>query len=185
MLRGCCRCQLGGALVYTACVLPAARLLVPSPFDWWRTQRRRNNTGNFVEKIFIFASEQWLLVSLLFALVIAYFWTEGRKGGATLSIHSATRLINKGEAVVVDLREAKEYQAGHIVDALSIPHNKLAEQLPLLDSHKDKTLILVDKMGQHAGAAGRLLKTKGFTVSRLQGGISEWQAQNLPLVKGK
>lgn len=138
-----------------------------------------------MENIFIFASEQWLLVSVLFALVIAYFWTEARKGGTTLSIHSATRLINSGQAVVVDLRESKEYQAGHIVDALNIPHNKLTEQLPQLDSHKSKTLILVDKMGQHAGAAGRTLKAQGFTVNRLQGGMSEWQAQNLPLVKGK
>lgn len=138
-----------------------------------------------MDNFLLFVGEQWLLVSVLLALVVAYFWTEGRKGGATLTIHSATRLINNGQAVVVDLREAKEYEAGHIVGALNIPHNKLAEQLPQLESHKSKTLVLVDKMGQHAGAAGRILKAKGFTVNRLQGGISEWQAQTLPLVKGK
>lgn len=138
-----------------------------------------------MDNFIIFVAEQWLLVSLLLALVVVYFWTEGRRSGVTLSVHSATRLINKGEAIVVDLRDAKEFQAGHIVDSLSIPHNKLAEQLPQLESHRNKTLILVDKMGQHAGAAGRTLKAKGFTVNRLQGGISEWQAQSLPLVKGK
>lgn len=136
-----------------------------------------------MENILIFVGEQWILVSVLLVLVAAYFWTEGRKGGSTLSIHSATRIINNGEAVVVDLREAKEFKAGHIVDALNIPHNKLVEQLPQLESHKGKTILLVDKMGQHAGAAGRTLKAKGFEVSRLQGGISEWQGQNLPLVK--
>ncbi len=136
-----------------------------------------------MENILIFVSEQWMLVSVLIVLVAAYFWTEGRKGGSTLSIHSATRIINNGEAVVVDLREAKEFKAGHIVDAVNIPHNKLAEQLPQLEGHKSKTLLLVDKMGQHTGAAGRTLKSKGFEVSRLQGGISEWQGQNLPLVK--
>jgi rhodanese-related sulfurtransferase len=52
-----------------------------------------------------------------------------------------------------------------------------------LEPHKSKTLILVDKMGQHAGAAGRLLKAEGFTVNRLEGGMTEWQNQNLPLVK--
>lgn len=138
-----------------------------------------------MDNFIVFVSEQWLLVSVLLVLVAAYVWTEGRKGGVTLSVHSATRLINKGEAVVVDLRDTKEFQAGHIVDSLSIPHNKLLEQLPQLESHKNKTLILVDKMGQHAGAAGRTLKAKGFAVNRLQGGISEWQAQSLPLVKGK
>lgn len=132
-----------------------------------------------------FVGEQWLLVSLLMALIYLYIWTEGRKGGATLSIHSATRLINQGEAVVVDLREAKEYKAGHIVDALNIPHNKVNDQLPMLEPHKSKTLVLVDKLGQHAGNAGRTLKAKGFTVCRLQGGMSEWESQNLPVVTKK
>ncbi|MGH1372266.1 MAG: rhodanese-like domain-containing protein [Cellvibrionaceae bacterium] len=133
--------------------------------------------------VFNFVSEQWILVSLLIILLYAYVWTEKSKGGATLSIHSATRVINSGEAVVVDLREAKEFKTGHIVDAMNIPHNKLKDQLTQLQSQKSKTLILVDKMGQHAGNAGRLLKAEGFTVNRLEGGISEWQNQNLPLVK--
>lgn len=133
--------------------------------------------------VFNFVSEQWMLVSLLIILLYAYVWTEKIKGGPTLSIHSATRVINSGEAIIVDLRDANEFKAGHIVDAMNIPHNKLKDQLTQLQSHKSKTLILVDKMGQHAGNAGRLLKTEGFTVNRLQGGISEWQNQNLPLVK--
>lgn len=133
--------------------------------------------------VFNFVSEQWMLVSLLIVLLYAYVWTEKIKGGPTLSIHSATRVINSGEAIVVDLREAKEFKTGHIVDAMNIPHNKLKDQLTQLEAQKSKTLILVDKMGQHAGNAGRLLKAEGFTVNRLEGGISEWQNQNLPLVK--
>lgn len=133
--------------------------------------------------VFNFVSEQWMLVSLLIALLYAYVWTEKIKGGPTLSIHSATRVINSGEAIVVDLRDAKEFKTGHIVDAMNIPHNKLKDQLTQLEAQKSKTLILVDKMGQHAGNAGRLLKAEGFTVNRLEGGISEWQNQNLPLVK--
>ncbi len=132
---------------------------------------------------FTFVSEQWILVSVLVALLYAYIWTEKSKGGPTLSIHSATRAINSGDALVVDVREAKEYKTGHIVDAINIPHNTLKDQLSQLQAHKSKTLILVDKMGQHAGNAGRLLKTEGYNVCRLQGGISEWQNQNLPLVK--
>ncbi len=134
-------------------------------------------------EILTFISEQWILVTVLLVLVNLYFWTEKRKGGDSLSIHGATRIINSGSAVVVDLREAKEFKEGHIVDSLNIPHNKLNDQLSQLEKHKDKTLVLVDKLGQHAGHAGRILKAKGFNVSRLQGGISEWQSQNLPLVK--
>ena len=134
-------------------------------------------------EFFTFVSEQWLLVSLLLALIYLYAWTEKRKGGASLSIHSATRLINQGEAIVVDLRDNKEFKQGHIVDAINIPHNKVSDQMAQLEKHKDKVLVLVDKLGQHSGSVGRLLKTRGFNVSRLEGGISEWQNQNLPLVK--
>lgn len=134
-------------------------------------------------EIFNFVSEQWLLVSILMVFVYLYAWTEKSKGGETLTIHSATRLINGGAAVVVDLRDAKEFQQGHIVDALNIPHNKVVDQLPLLETHKSKTLLLVDKLGQHTGSVGRQLKAKGFQVSRLGGGMAEWQSQNLPLVK--
>lgn len=133
--------------------------------------------------ILTFASEEWLLVSVLVVFVYLYVWTEKSKGGDSLSIHSATRLINSDGAVVVDLRESKEFQQGHIVDSINIPYNKVLEQLPQLEKHRQKTLLLVDKLGQHSGSVGRQLKAKGFTVSRLGGGVSEWQAQNLPLVK--
>ncbi len=133
--------------------------------------------------IIAFASEQWLLVGVLIALVFVFLWTENRRGGSTISIHAATREINQGQAVVVDLRETKEYKNGHIVDAINVPHNKVNDNLDQLNKHQDKTLILVDKMGQHTGSVGRVLKAKGFQISRLEGGMSEWQNQNLPLVK--
>lgn len=131
----------------------------------------------------VFITEQWLLVSILSVLVVALFIVESRKGGAALSHHQATRLLNDNQAVVVDVRESKEFSSGHIVDAINIPFAKLNERCSELNKYREKTLIVADKMGQHAGAAGKILKEKGFTVSRLQGGIAEWQGQNLPLVK--
>lgn len=131
----------------------------------------------------IFVSEQWVLVTALLVLVAAFFWLEGRRGGASLSTHEATRLLNSGNAIVVDVREAKEFKAGHIVDAVNLPYAKLKDSMGQLNPHKDKTLILVDKMGQHTGAAGRQLQQEGYTVNRLSGGMSEWENQKLPLVK--
>ncbi len=93
--------------------------------------------------------------------------------------------VNDGNAVLVDLRESAEFKAGHIVGALNIPYAKLSKETTEVASYKDKTIILVDKLGQHAGAVGRFLGKEGFDVRRLGGGIAEWQAQSLPLVKGK
>lgn len=130
-----------------------------------------------------FVAEQWLLVSFLTVLVIAFLLLEARKGGTTISHHQATRLINSGAAVLVDLRDAKEFKAGHIVDAINIPYANLASRIDDLEKHKGKQIILVDKMGQHAGAAGKILREKGFQVVRMQGGMMEWLQQNLPVVK--
>ncbi|WP_075184991.1 rhodanese-like domain-containing protein [Teredinibacter haidensis] len=132
----------------------------------------------------VFIGDQWILVSIVSVLAAALIVVEGRKGGKALSHHEITRLVNSGDAVIVDVRESKEFNAGHIVDAINIPHVKLADRASELEKHRAKTLIVVDKMGQHAGASGKALKDKGFIVTRMQGGMSEWQNQNLPVVKG-
>ncbi|MEW5248680.1 rhodanese-like domain-containing protein [Microbulbifer sp. 2201CG32-9] len=132
---------------------------------------------------FVFISEQWLLVSLLVILLYAFALNERRNAGIPASVHEVTRLINSQGARVLDVRDRGDYDAGHIVDALHIPHGEVAGRLNELASMKDKPLIVADKMGQHAGAVGRVLKREGFSVRRLQGGMTEWSTQNLPLVK--
>ena len=134
-------------------------------------------------EFFVFISEQWLLVSALLVLIYVFIWREKQKGGKALSAQEATRMLNSDTAVLVDVREAADYKAGHIVDAVNIPHNKLAERSSELDPYREKIVVLVDKMGQHVGNAGRALREKGFDVRRLDGGMMEWQNQNLPVVK--
>ncbi len=123
-----------------------------------------------------------MLVSLLLALLGLFLWNENRRAGDSISVHQLTQQVNQANALVLDLREPKEFREGHVVDALNIPYAKLAERMNELD--KARPLVLVDKMGQHSAAAGRTLKQAGFQVSRLQGGMSEWTIANLPLVKG-
>ncbi len=130
-----------------------------------------------------FVVEQWILVAILVALVVAFLVLESRKGGSTVSHHEATRLLNSGQAILVDLRDNKEFKAGHIVDAINIPYANLSSKVDDLEKHKAKQIIVVDKMGQHAGAAGKILRDKGFQVVRMQGGMMEWTQQNLPVVK--
>ncbi|MBK8186809.1 MAG: rhodanese-like domain-containing protein [Cellvibrio sp.] len=134
---------------------------------------------------FVFIAQEWILVSVLIVLVYLYYWRERTKSGLPLSAHEVTLLLNKDAAIVVDLRESGDFRAGHIVNSLNIPYSRIITDTSELSSHKDKIIVLVDKLGQHAGAAGRKLDKEGYQVRRLSGGISEWQAQNLPLVKGK
>ncbi len=93
-------------------------------------------------------------------------------------------MINRKNAVVVDVRERKDFDSGHIVDSLNIPLNKLKQRLSELGKHEQKPLIVVCKLGQHSGEAAKLLQEAGHDeVVRLTGGLSEWKAQSLPLVQ--
>ncbi|HEY7885279.1 MAG TPA: rhodanese-like domain-containing protein [Cellvibrionaceae bacterium] len=132
---------------------------------------------------FVFISQQWLLVSTLVVLVYIYAWRERIKNGRPATTQEATALINSDEGVWLDVRDEADFAAGHMVDAIHIPYSKVAGELAALEKHRDKTIIVVDKMGQHAGSVGRTLGNQGFKVRRLGGGIAEWRNQSLPLVK--
>ena len=131
----------------------------------------------------VFVTEQWILVSLLLLLIASFVFFEGKKGGETVTHHEVSRLLNSDAAVLVDVRDGGDFKAGHITGALNFPHTSLATRLNELEKFKDKQLILADKMGQHAGHAGKVLRDAGYKVVRLQGGMSQWSALNLPVVK--
>jgi rhodanese-related sulfurtransferase len=130
-----------------------------------------------------FASNHYILVSVFVALAILLAFTEGRKGGKSLSNRELTALVNSSEGVVLDVRPKKEFDTGHIVDALNIPHDKLVSRMGELEKHKAKTLLVVDAMGQHSGTVCRDLQKAGYKAARLSGGISSWRGDNLPVVK--
>ncbi len=133
---------------------------------------------------FEFLGEQWLLVAALLATIMLLVFHESRRGGAALTPRQLVALVNQENALVIDLREPAEYKRGHIVDAINLPYNKLAERITELERHRERPLVMVCRMGTQAGAAGRQLAAKGFQrVHRLGGGVMEWQAQQLPLVK--
>lgn len=132
---------------------------------------------------FTFISHEWLLVSTLVVLIYLYAWRERVKSGPPISAHEVTRLLNSDAAVLLDVRDAAEFKAGHIAGAINIPYAKVTKDATDLESHKSKVIVIADKLGQHAGLVGRTLGKQGFTVRRLAGGIAEWQSQSLPLVK--
>lgn len=130
-----------------------------------------------------FASTHYVLSGLFVVLLALLIFTELRKGGQSLSSRELTALINSEQGLVLDVRGQKDFSAGHIVGALHIPYEKVASRIAELEKHKDKTLIVVDAMGQHAGTVSRDLKKAGFNAAKLSGGIASWRGDNLPLVK--
>ncbi len=139
-----------------------------------------------MEQFFEFVSNHMLLVITFVILLIAFIVSESNRGGQKISINEATLLLNRDKAILVDLRSAQEYKAGHIAGALSIPYDALKTRMKELEKYKERPIILVCKIGQHSGAAGAVLKKAGFgTIKSIKGGMGEWQAANLPTVKSK
>ncbi len=131
---------------------------------------------------FVFVSEQWILVSVLLVLIYVFSFTEQVKAGKQLSVHDVTRMLNSGEAILVDLRDSKEFATGCITSAMNIPLAKLDTRMVELEKHREKTIVLVDKIGQQSSQAGKKLRKEGFNAQRLRGGMGEWLHQSLPVV---
>jgi len=136
-----------------------------------------------VENALIFAQEQFVIIISLTAIVFLFIRYETSKGGEKLSCPQVVAAVNADEAILLDVRDTKEYDAGHIVNAINIPHAKVAGSLKVLEKYRQKKIIVVDKMGQQSAAVVKTLIANDFTAERLGGGITEWQQDSLPLVK--
>ena len=130
-----------------------------------------------------FIINHYVLSGLFAVLLVLLIVTEMRKGGQSLSSRGLTALVNSDKGVVLDVRGQKEFSAGHIVDALHIPYDKVTARIAELEKHKARTIVVVDAAGQHAGTIARELQKAGYTAAKLSGGIATWRADNLPLVK--
>ena len=136
-----------------------------------------------MENIVIFLQEQVLIVAALVILIFAFLRKESAEGGSKLSLGEVVQAVNAEKAVLLDVRETKEFSKGHVANAINIAHSKVESSLNQLDKYREKQIIVTDAMGQHAGTVSRMLSKKGFNVARMRGGMSEWKQEGLPLVK--
>lgn len=137
-----------------------------------------------MEQFIEFVGNHWMLSGLWVALLAAFLLHRSKTGASAVGLQQAVSLINREDAVVLDIRDKKEYDAGHIVDAVHIPLGKLSERLPELDKYKSRPVVVACKMGQHSGEACKTLESAGFEqVVRLKGGMAAWRAEQLPLVQ--
>lgn len=93
--------------------------------------------------------------------------------------------VAAGDVVVLDVRPAEEYLAGHIPGALSIPVQELAERINELP---EDTEIVVYCRGEYcvlAYDAVRLLTDRGRRAIRLNDGMLEWRLSELPVDAGE
>jgi rhodanese-related sulfurtransferase len=97
----------------------------------------------------------------------------------------ATQLINRQNAVMLDLRETKEYDGGHLPNAVHIPLSELKNRSGELSKFTSRPLIAYCDRGTRSRGAGSALSKLGFAeVYTLRGGVKAWADAGLPLAKG-
>lgn len=96
----------------------------------------------------------------------------------------ALQLINHKNALILDVREPKEFEAGHILNAKPFPLLKLKERIGEIERYRDQPIVVVCRSGQRSATACALLGKRGFSQAyNLTGGMLAWQKAELPVEK--
>lgn len=125
-------------------------------------------------------------ITLLAAVIITTFNSYFSKIKEIYNTE-ATYLINKENAIIVDIRNRDEYRNGHLANSTSLLYNEIKTgHLGNLKNNKARIIIIICNNGHFSHEAAKDLNKAGFQhVMILKGGIASWNAENLPLVTGK
>ncbi len=131
-----------------------------------------------------FVTTNWVMILMWFFL-LGMIINSFIKSSYDISALQAVQLLShEPGTVIVDVREDKEYQSGHIPDSIHIPLSALKGRVDELNRYKDKHIILSCRSGSRSGRACSILKKHGFeNVHNLSGGVMAWEKENLPMKK--
>ena len=124
-----------------------------------------------------------LVLLLLVALPGIASWRRAR-GRHVLNPAAVESLLLGAGALVVDLREAKDFRTGHIRGCLQVPFADLSTQLLAPDPKATRSLILVDETDALSHRAYDLLVRRGFGgIFVMKGGMRAWRRASRPMAK--
>jgi rhodanese-related sulfurtransferase len=134
-----------------------------------------------------FLMDNWILLFVAFASGAMLLWPVVQRGmrAGSLTPAGAVQLMNRERAIVIDVSEADEFAAGHMVGARNVPVGQLEQRLPEVAKNKALPLILVCPNGARANRALVVAQKLGYEKAQvLGGGLAAWKEANLPLEKG-
>lgn len=94
------------------------------------------------------------------------------------------RRLEEGDVVVLDVRPEREYRAGHIPGARSLPLEALERRLDELPDDQEIVAYCRGPYCVFSDEAVRRLRARGYEVTRLEGGLPEWRAEGRPVEEG-
>lgn len=117
-------------------------------------------------------------------MLVFPLFTRGLRTSAEVGPAEAVTLINRKDAVVLDVRDEKDFAGGHINNARHIPEKELPDRMKELEKFKNKSVIVSCASGRRAATVADSLRKQGFAnIVALRGGIGAWQQAGMPLEK--
>ena len=141
-----------------------------------------------MEQFITFASDNGMLSAVWVGLVVMIIVTTVKINLSPvkqISSQDLTFLMNREQGVALDIRTEKDFNAGHILDAVSLTNEKIIKNgFVSLEKHKDNPIIVVCSAGISAVKIANDLHKAGFArVSVLKGGMGAWTGAGLPVTK--
>ena len=128
----------------------------------------------------------WLVLAAAVSGAILIWPLINRRlsGAAEVGALEAVQLLNRKDAIMIDVREPAEFNAGHAPNARNIPLAQLDKRIGELEKFKNRPAVVICQTGGKSHTATALLKKAGFAeVVVLAGGIVAWQQANMPVEK--
>jgi rhodanese-related sulfurtransferase len=134
-----------------------------------------------------FVQENWMLIAVFVMSGGMLVWPfVQRRLSPVKDVNSAeaTLLINRRNAVLLDVREAKEFEGGRLPGAIHIPLSQLGDRSGELGKLVARPVVAYCDSGRRSrGASGFLAKAGFKEIYSLQGGILAWKKDGLPVEK--
>ena len=138
--------------------------------------------------MFEFVKDNALFVGLAIGSGMALLWpllNRGASGVANVSATEAVMLMSRSKPLILDVRDATEFAAGHIQGAKNIPMAELASRVKEIEKFKDKPVLVHCQRGMRSKTACSILRAQQFSqLHNLQGGLDTWLEAKMPLIKG-
>ena len=124
-------------------------------------------------------------VGVLIALVMTEL-SQFTRGYKALTPAGLTQLVNRENALLIDVSSLADFEKGHIPGAKHVAMNQFDPEQKDLAKAKELPVAVVCRSGQTSGQAAQRLVKAGFKkVFWLDGGLASWTGAQLPLARGR
>lgn len=133
-----------------------------------------------------FVKSNILLIAIAVISGAMLLWPVVRRsaGGPWVNTVQLTQLINRENAIVIDVRDAAEFAKGHIVGARNVPLAQFEKRVGELEKLRNKPLVMHCESGNRSAKALEILRKNGFEkLYNLSGGYAAWLNAGLPAEK--